>query len=74
MLKMQQKEDRPFDENFIGDRGNIWDLISTLLHVTDAWPHVRGARSNPDGQKAMLAFYDHFGGKTTSVNFRSKQI
>ena len=56
------EEDGPFDDTFIGDIGKIWDLISPLLHVTDAWPHGKSARKNCGGHKAMLLFCGHFGG------------
>ena len=58
------EENGQFSDTFIVDRGNIWDIICLLLHVMYAWPHVNIARNNCDGQKAMLAFYDHFRGQT----------
>ena len=54
------ESDGPFDDTFVGDRGKVWDLICPLLITTEAWPHVKSARKNRDGRKAMLAFYDHF--------------
>ena len=51
-----------FPDTLIRDRGKVWNIISPILHVTDDWPHVKSARKNLDGCKAMLAFYGHFGG------------
>ena len=36
------------------------------------WPRVKIAKSNSDGFKAILAFYDHFGG-TNNVDHLLKQ-
>ena len=54
------EEDGTFTDTYIGYRKKVWDPISQLLHVTDAWPNVKITRNNCDGRKAVLAFYDHF--------------
>ena len=56
------EEDMPFADTFIRERGKSWYIISPLLHVTDAWPHVKSPRKNRGGHKAMLLFCGHFGG------------
>ena len=62
-----------FSDTFIRYRRKFWDIISPLLHVTNAWPHVKSARNNRNGQKATLAFYDHFLGQTTWFTYRIRQ-
>ena len=57
------EEDGPFFGTFIENTGNLWDIIYSLLNVRDAWPHVKNARNNHNGWKAMPAFYGRFWGK-----------
>ena len=68
-----REDDGRFDDTFIVDRGKLCDIISSLLHVRNAWPHVKSARNNRNGQKATLAFYDHFLGQTTWFTYRIRQ-
>ena len=66
------EEDGPFSDTFIGDRGKVWDIIYLLLRVTDAWTHMQISRSNHNGQKAMIALYDHFL-RPNNVDYPQKQ-
>ena len=56
------EEDGPFSDTLIGDIVKVWDLIYPLLNFYKVWPHMKRYRSNCDGQKAILASYDHFWG------------
>ena len=62
----------PFSDTFIKDRGNVWDIIPPLLHVTDACTHVNSNMRNHDGWKAIIEFYDHFLGPN-NMNHLQKQ-
>ena len=68
-----REDDGRFDDTFIVDRGKLCDIISSLLHVRNAWPHVKSARNNCNGRKATLAFYDNFGGTNNVVFNRIRQ-
>ena len=56
------EEDGPFNNSFVADRGKLWDLISPLIIKTEAWPHIKHARTSRDRRKAILAFNDQFMG------------
>ena len=66
------EEDGPFNEFFIADRSKVWNLISPLIIKTEAWPHIKNARTSRDGIKAMLTFHHHFMGPN-NVDYIQKQ-
>ena len=64
------EEDRTFSDTFIGDKGEVWDIIP---YVMDAWRHANISRNNREGRKDMLSLYGHFGGQTTWITYISRQ-
>ena len=54
------EEGFPFNDDFVFDRGKVWDLIYPIIVKTEAWPRIERARTIRDGRKAMMVFYDHF--------------
>ena len=56
------EENFPFDNSFVADKGKVWDLISSIMIKTYAWPQIKHARKRCDGKKSMLEYHDPFYG------------
>ncbi len=56
----QHEKSGPFVEDFFSDRKKVWDLLCSLLDLTDAVTVIKPFKAKCDGRGAFLAVWDHY--------------
>ena len=56
----QHEKSGPFVEEFVSDRKKVWDLLCSLLDLTDAVTVIKPFKAKCDGRGAFLAVWDHY--------------
>jgi hypothetical protein len=56
----QHEKSGPFVEEFISNRKKVWELLYSLLDLTDAVTVIKPFKAKCDGRGAFLAVWDHY--------------
>ena len=56
----QHEKSGPFIKEFISNQKKVWDLICSLLDLTDAVTVIKPNKAKCDGLGALLAVWDHY--------------
>jgi hypothetical protein len=56
----QHEKSGPFVEEFVSNRKKVWDLLCSLLDLTDAVTVIKPFKAKCDGRGAFLSVWDHY--------------
>jgi uncharacterized membrane protein YgcG len=60
------------DEDYLVDRGTVWDLIESITRNDPSWTYVKVAQTTRDGRMAYLALESHYLGPN-NVNHQASK-
>jgi uncharacterized membrane protein YgcG len=60
------------NENYLVDRGTVWDLIESITRNDPSWTYVKAAQRTRNGRMAYLALESHYLGPNNVNHLASK--